>query len=156
MLHSVSSPIQTFLRSPKTLALMGLTAVTVASVSWYRMTRRERDPVEVERERRNYLASSGRIVDGSITETRAANDEDGATPNTLIYRYRIAGVTYECAQDVSPLAERVRHIRVDLPIQVRFDPRNPGDSIVVAEGWSGLRIDPEARTVAADRESLEA
>ena len=143
MLHTVSSPISALLRSPRTITVLVLGAATAASISWYRMTRKEPDPEEVERERRSYLASSGRIVDGSITETRSADENEDATPNTLIYRYRIAGVTYECAQDVTPLAERVRHIRTDLPIQVRFDPRNPGDSIVVAEAWSGLRIDPE-------------
>ena len=52
-----------------------------------------------------------------------------------------AGVTYEGAQDVSPLAEHLRHVRLDLPIQVRFDPRSPADSIVVAESWTGLRHD---------------
>ncbi len=65
-------------------------------------------------------------------------------PNTLIYRYRASGVTYECAQDVGgPLSEHVRDVRIDLPVQVRFDPRNPANSIVVAESWNGLRIDHE-------------
>ena len=143
MLLAISSLIPPALRSPRTLAIVGLGIATVASVSWYRMRREEPDEEELERERREYLAATGRIVDGSITETRWANDAADATPNTLIYRYRIAGVTYECAQDVRPLSEHVRHVRIDLPVQVRFDPRNPGDSIVVAETWSGLRIDHE-------------
>jgi hypothetical protein len=62
------------------------------------------------------------------------------TPEIIIYNYRIAGVTYECAQDVSTLAEYVHDIRTDLPIQVRYAPQNPGNSIVVAESWSGLRL----------------
>ncbi len=61
-------------------------------------------------------------------------------PHLLIYDYRIAGVTYECAQDVTTLAEHVRDIRTDLPIQVRYDLHNPANSIVVAESWSGLRL----------------
>ena len=146
MLHLISGGLPTDLRAPRTLAAVGVAAVAVASIAWYRMTREESDPTEMERERREYLASAGRIVDGSITETHWAVDRaEGADaiPETLIYRYRIAGVTYECAQDVSPLSEHVRHVRIDLPVQVRFDPRNPGDSIVVAEGWSGLRVDHE-------------
>ena len=131
------------LRSPRTLALLGLGAVTVGSIVWYRARQEDPDPVELERERRDFLSSTGRIVDGSITDTRWGQAGGIAVPNTLIYRYCTAGVEYECAQDVTPLLDRVRHVRTDLPVQVRFDPRNPSDSIVVAEAWSGLRIDRE-------------
>lgn len=154
MLFTLSTPLSPVLRSSRTFAIVGLGAATLASWVWYRLTRQEPDPEEMERERRAYLASAGRIVDGSITDTRAGHSGDEATPDTVIYRYRIAGVTYECAQDVSPMPEQVRHLRIDLPIQVRFDPRNPGDSIVVAEGWSGLRLNPEHES-RTDRESVE-
>jgi hypothetical protein len=56
----------------------------------------------------------------------------------LFYSYRLAGVTYNCAQDVSRLAELVRGFRLDEPVQVRYDPRNPGNSVLVSESWSGL------------------
>ena len=141
MLQSLTSHIPPILRSPRTIVLFGLGAATVASFSWYQRNRVRPSEEELERERRDYLATTGRIVDGSITETVWTGGNDGPTPATLIYRYRIAGVTYECAQDVSPLTAYTRHLRDDLPIQVRFDPRNPGDSIVVAELWNGLRID---------------
>ena len=61
-------------------------------------------------------------------------------PHLIVYNYRIGGVSYECAQDVTMLAEHVQGIRTDLPIQVRYEPHNPGNSIVVAETWSGLRL----------------
>ena len=32
------------------------------------------------------------------------------------------------------------NIRTDLPIQVRYAPHNPANSIIVAESWSGLRL----------------
>ena len=64
----------------------------------------------------------------------------GPTPDIIVYNYRIAGVTYECAQDVTTLAEYVHGIRTDLPIQVRYAPHNPANSIIVAESWSGLRL----------------
>ncbi len=140
MLPSLVSQMAHTLRAPRTIALFGVGAVAVASFVWYNVTREQPSPEEIERARRDYLASAGRIVDGSITETHWIADAPEPTPATLVYRYRIGGVTYECAQDVTPLAEHVRHVRVDLPVQVRFDPRNPGDSIVVAERWSGLRV----------------
>jgi hypothetical protein len=142
------------LRSPRIILALGFGVATVVGVSSYVLTRRKPTAEEIERGRREYLAAGGRITDGSITETQwlisatpNTNDADSVSPSAissetpaiLVYRYVIAGVTYECAQDVSTLAEFVQHVRVDLPIQVRFDPRNPGNSIVVAEGWTGLR-----------------
>ncbi len=129
------------LRSPKVLTGIAFSLAAVAAATSYALTRKKPSAEEIERERRDLLASTGRIVDGSITETAWLGDAPGPVPNTLIYRYRAAGVTYECAQDVSPLTEHVRHVRIDLPVQVRIDPRNPGNSIVVSENWSGLRID---------------
>ena len=74
------------------------------------------------------------------SEGPAAPEE--RVPAILIYSYRVSGVSYECAQDVSLLTALVRHVRIDLPVQVRYDPHNPSNSIVVAESWSGLRLDP--------------
>lgn len=144
MLLSHPSSIPPFLRSPRTIATLVAGAAAIGGYTWYTLTRVKPTPEEIETARRDFLANSGRIVDGSIIETRWAESDSEAnpviTPHTLIYSYSIGGVTYECAQDVTPLPERVRLVRTDLPIQVRFDPRNPGDSIVVAESWSGLRL----------------
>jgi hypothetical protein len=121
------------------------------SVTTYLLTRRKPTAEEIERERRELLARSGRITDGTImdtmiTEARNASeistqaDRSIPTPQIIVYNYRIAGVTYECAQDVTALAEHVHGIRTDLPVQVRYLPQNPANSIVVAESWSGLRL----------------
>jgi len=119
------------------------------------LTRCKPTAEEMERERRDLLARSGRITDGtimdtmvtethgvdfSVPDTSTAPDGAGPTPAMIVYNYRIAGVTYECAQDVTSLAEYVHGIRTDLPIQVRYAPHNPANSIVVAETWSGLRL----------------
>jgi hypothetical protein len=122
-------------------------------VGIYAVTRRKPTAEEVERERRAMLARSGRITDGTIMDTmvteahtssingpEAAGDDLAPTPQIIVYNYRIAGVTYECAQDVTMLAEYVHGIRTDLPVQVRYLPQNPANSIVVAESWSGLRL----------------
>ena len=117
--------------------------VSAAGVVWYIIKRPRATPEEIERRRRDHLASIGRITDGTITDTPRKDDweeEQALAPAVIVYNYRIGGVTYECAQDVTPLADHVRDIRIDLPIQVRYDPHNPADSIVVAESWSGLRL----------------
>ena len=92
------------------------TAAAVAIAS-YLLTRKRPTPEEIERERRDLLATIGRITDGTITDAPFEPDDPTHTPRLLVYDYRIAGVTYECAQDVSTLADHVRDIRIDLPIQ---------------------------------------
>lgn len=141
MLPSLPAQFGLIFRSPRLLTGVAFTLAAGAAIASYALTRRKPTPEEIERERRELLAVTGRIVDGSITETQWSGEVSGPIPNTLIYRYRAAGVTYECAQDVSPLQDRLRDVRIDLPVQVRFDPRNPANSIVVAESWSGLRVD---------------
>jgi hypothetical protein len=95
---------------------------------------------EIERRRREELALNGRITDGVILDARTlAGDESSSdAPEILVYSYRLAGVTYNCAQDVSRLAERVAGFRIDQSVQIRYDPRNPGNSILVSESWTGL------------------
>jgi hypothetical protein len=143
------------LRSPRVLAAIGVGVVTAIGVVSYVVTRRKPTAEELERERRDQLARSGRITDGTIMDTMIREAQEagsrgaempsqiespGPTPDIIVYNYRIAGVTYECAQDVTALADYVHGIRTDLPIQVRYAPHNPANSIVVAESWSGLRL----------------
>ena len=106
---------------------------------WFVRSRRP-TAEEIERRRRAYLADIGRITDGHLVDARNLDGEDSVspTPEVLFYSYRLAGVTYNCAQDVSPLPELVRGYRIDQPVQIRYDARNPGNSILVSESWSGL------------------
>ncbi len=137
------------------MATIGVVTVAAISLATYVFTRKRPTAEELERERRDLLARIGRITDGTIMDTMVneagtpqttiasppiAPDDAVPTPNIIVYNYRIAGVTYECAQDVTTLAEYVRGIRSDLPIQVRYAPHNPANSIVVADSWSGLRL----------------
>lgn len=145
MLSLISLHLPLHLRSPRNTAAVAIGVAAVAGIAWYALRRPRRSAEEIERERRELLASIGRITDGSITDAPIRQDgqaDTNAGPLIIVYNYRIAGVTYECAQDVSSLAEHVRDVRADLPIQVRYDLHNPGNSIVVSESWSGLRLSP--------------
>jgi hypothetical protein len=115
-------------------------AAAMGGLAWFLLRRKRPTAEEIERGRREELALSGRITDGSIAEAPFSQPEDAAPARQIIvYNYRIAGVAYEAAQDVTSLGDLVRDIRTDLPIQVRYEPHNPANSIVVAESWSGLR-----------------
>jgi hypothetical protein len=110
------------------------------TAAWMYVRSRRPSAEEMERRRRDNLATMGRITDGVLIDARTLGGEETTevSPEVLIYSYRLAGVTYDCAQDVSKLPERVTGWRLDQPLQVRYDPRNPGNSVVVAESWSGL------------------
>jgi hypothetical protein len=127
-------------RSPRNIAAVAVGAAAAAGIAWYLLTRSRLTPEEVERNRRDLIATTGRITDGSITDLSSPPEDPSPTPQVIVYTYRIGGVAYECAQVVTGLADHVRDIRIDLPIQVRYDPHNPGNSIVVADSWSGLRL----------------
>jgi hypothetical protein len=140
----VFSPIPSQLllsfRSPRNITAVAVGTAAAAGVAWYFLKRPRPTPEEIERNRRDLLANTGRITDGSITDMSTNQEESSRTPQIIIYNYRIAGVSYECGQVVTALSDHVRDIRIDLPIQVRYNPHNPADSIVVAESWSGLRL----------------
>jgi hypothetical protein len=117
-------------------------ALCSGGVAYYLLQRRRPSAEEVERARRLDLVKTGRIIDGTVIDIAELAAEDGQPSiDLIIYKYEIAGVIYECAQDVTVLKNFVdiHACRLDFPCSVRYDPHQPGNSIVVAENWSGLR-----------------
>ena len=126
-----------------------------AAVLWW-WRRRPRDPEEVERRRREYLSRVGRIVEGEIVEIRESPGVSAAAPgpngrsrgihvpsakrSLVCYTYAISGVTYETAQDVTGFEERacLDRLITGQPASVKYDPQSPGNSMLIAEDWSGL------------------
>jgi hypothetical protein len=115
-------------------------AVAAGATLWL-LTRKRLTPDELERERRQMLLSYGRIVDGMLLDSFQVTAEDGAARDMLLYGYEISGVTYECSQDITPLAGILdpAKIKVGMPCSIRYQPGSPENSILVAERWSGLR-----------------
>lgn len=132
------------LRSPKGIAAIAAGLAAVAGVTWYLFRSPRPTPEEMEHARREQLAASGRITDGSIVDAPHKLEDPTRPQQVIVYNYRIAGVSYEAAQDVSMLSDQVRDVRTDLPVQVRYAPHNPANSIVVSESWSGLRLSADA------------
>lgn len=106
------------------------------------LRRKSKTADDVERERRTWLNGVGRITDGTVIDVQELGVETGHNPATmLIYKYDVAGVSYECSQDVTYLRHWVNlhSCRLGLPTSVKYDPQNPGNSLVVSETWMGLR-----------------
>jgi len=79
----------------------------------------------------------GALVKSKSPSTGAAAN---GTQKLLYYTYSISGVTYETAQDVTGLEERLHLTRVAAgqTASVKYDPSNPSNSILLADDWSGL------------------
>ena len=82
----------------------------------------------------------GRITDGTVIDVNESVQRLRRA-SALIYHYDVAGVSYEASQDVSSLSHMVdlHSCRAGLMTSIKYDPGNPGNSIVIAENWTGLR-----------------
>jgi hypothetical protein len=87
---------------------------------------------ELERLRRLDINGRGKLGDGEIVDIEGA---------AIVYSYTVGGVGYTAAQDLMSLEALLpsNHMSVIGPALVKFDPRNPANSIVLCEEWSGLR-----------------
>ena len=114
------------------LVLAGLLVLTGA-IFGFRAWRLSRiTPEERERKRRATLVARGKMGDATISEIRG---------ELLFYSYDVRGVDYIASQDLTLLKE---YLPTDLSVligsvSVRYDPKNPANSIVLAEEWTGLR-----------------
>jgi hypothetical protein len=148
------------------LPVAGLVLLAVVSVvMWIR--RNPSGKPDIEHQRRAYVNRIGRIVEGQVLDVvdhsknsangAASNEIDSAKRATLFakkradvhtngaqlllyYCYSISGVTYETAQDVTGLEERLflTQVAAGQVASVKYDPSNPSNSILLADDWSGL------------------
>ena len=113
-----------------TAIVLGMAAVFVAL-----RLRRRKSPEELERLRRQLVSQSGRFADGIVLELHG---------DTVFYNYKVRGIEYDAAQEISQL----RHLlpaeehKLIGPVNPKYIPENPANSIVIAEQWCGLRVSP--------------
>ena len=125
------------------LRICFLTSASILAVGGTLIWRggRKKDPDQQETLRRQRIGAEGRITDGTVLEVQEFESGSGPSTQVVLYSYDVRGVQYECAQDVTPL-----HLSLDRAscctgdANIKYDPRDPRDSIVAAESWCGLRI----------------
>jgi len=115
--------------------------LAAAGILTYFLRRRRKSPEELELQRREWISSVGRITDGTVTDVHELSENSSRAAQLIIYRYDVAGVSYEASQDVTYLRQYINlhSCRLGLPTSVKYDPHNPGNSIVASEKWIGLR-----------------
>lgn len=94
--------------------------------------RRPPAPEQLEAQRRAAVNQDGRVIAGMVIDIL----EDGG----IVYEYDIAGVYYSTTQDVTCLAAHLPADRARLigPARVKYSARNPANSIILCENWSGF------------------
>jgi hypothetical protein len=121
-----------------TLLLSGL---GLAFAGYALLRRKPKTAEDLERERRVWLSTIGRITDGTVIDVQEIEADGQRAATMLIYQYDVAGVSYEASQDVTYLRQwiNLHSCRLGVPTSVKYDSRNPGNSMVISEGWVGLR-----------------
>lgn len=114
-----------------TAALLGVLVILLVLIG-VRAWRRSHIPADdKERRRRLMLHAAGQIGDANLVDIH---------DDLLVYYYAVRGVQYTASQDISSLRPFVPNGVGSLgAISVKYDPRNPANSMVLAEEWSGLQ-----------------
>ncbi len=120
---------------------IALGTIGLALASYAMLRRKPKDPDQIELARRTWLNTIGRITDGTVIDVQEITSPLNRPATMLIYQYDVAGVSYEASQDVTYLRQwiNLHSCRLGVPTSVKYDTRNPGNSMVIAEGWVGLR-----------------
>jgi hypothetical protein len=120
-------------------ALFAVLVILLAIIGVRAWRRSRVSPEERERRRRRMLVSTGKLGDATLSEI---------DDHLLFYSYAVRGAEYTASQDVSHLTAFLPEDLAALgPVGVKYDPRNPANSIVLAEDWSGLQTSARPRRI---------
>jgi len=102
-------------------------------VFWIGIRAARRDPEKRERRRRLDVHRHGRLGDALITEI------DGPL---VYYSYSVQGVQYSASQDVAALRDKLPENlgRLVGSANLKYSVKNPANSILVCEEWSGFGV----------------
>jgi hypothetical protein len=114
------------------IGLLCTVAAGLVGLGAWVIRRRSSSPEKREQRRRLALHAAGRIGDALVTE---------GTEDALFYTYTVRGVQYAASQDITSL----RSVLPSAPERligmagIKYSTRNPANSILLCEEWSGLR-----------------
>ena len=115
-----------------TAGLAALLAVLLGVIGYRTWKASRVTPEEREKARRALLVHTGKMGDATLVEVH---------DTVLLYSYDVRGVEYTASQEVTVLKHLLPQDLSNLgPVSVKYEARNPANSIVVAESWSGLRV----------------
>jgi len=112
------------------IALLAGLIVLAAILLWLYF-RRKPTAEEIEKRRRAAIHANGKLGDAEVIEVEGV---------AIVYSYSAGGVGYTASQDITAFESQLPENTMTLigPALVKFDPRNPANSIVICEDWNGL------------------
>ncbi len=114
------------------LSLLIALAIALMAAGVYILFSTRLSPAQRERNRRLALNRNGRMGDATVIDVRDW---------TLYYFYEVGGVSYTTSQDAAEFRSSLPAEASALigPAGIKYSARNPANSIVICEEWSGLR-----------------
>ena len=113
-----------------TVVLAVVLAILVGILGYRAWKRSRITPEERERRRCAWLVATGKISDAVLVEIH---------DRVVYYSYGVRGVEYTASQDLGLLGRAPVDLTSVRSLSVKYDARNPANSIVMSEDWSGLR-----------------
>lgn len=103
--------------------VLALVLGVLLAILGYRTWKRSRiTPAERERRRCARLVAMGKMGDAALVEIH---------DSVVFYCYAVRGVEYTASQDLALLGRSPGEINTVRSLSVKYDPRNPANSIVV-------------------------
>jgi len=129
------------------LAILGALAVLLIVAGIWLFLNSRQTAAERERRRRVTVNRTGRMGDATIIDVRDC---------ILFYSYEVRGVEYTTSQDASEFKDLLPAETANLigPSAIKYSSKNPANSILICEEWSGLRpATPQAQEIRAKESS---
>ena len=129
------------------LAILAALAVLLIVAGIWLFLNSRQTTAERERKRRITVNRTGRMGDATIIDVRDC---------ILFYSYEVRGVEYTTSQDASEFKELLPPETANLigPSAMKYSSKNPANSILICEEWSGLRAAaPQVHEVPAKESS---
>lgn len=129
----LSAAVNFLLTKHGAATLLGAATGLIGGVTVWNLFGSRVTPEEHERKRRAAVNVKGRIGAATIVDAR---------DTTLYYHYTLAGVHYAASQDIAEFREQLPEDLATLigPAGFKYLPRNPANSILICEDWSGIRV----------------
>ena len=123
--------VTSFTAAELVTAVLAVVLVILLSILGYRAWQRSRiTPAERERRRCAWIMATGKMGDAALVEVH---------DSVVFYSYGVRGVEYTASQDLGLLGRPHVDLADVHALSVKYDPRNPANSIIMSEDWSGLR-----------------
>jgi hypothetical protein len=126
--------------------LAALALLLIAAGVWLFLNSRQ-TAAQREQRRRITINRIGRMGDATIIDVRDC---------VLFYSYEVRGVAYTTSQDASEFKDLLPSETATLigPSAMKYSSKNPANSILICEEWSGLRpAGPQVHEIQAKESS---